>query len=54
MVTVDVTPAPTHASGMHATTGEIVITIADIALRVTPSTDVRYVACLVEALRSRC
>lgn len=54
MVSVDVTPAPDHARNIHTTTGEIVITIADVALRITSSTDVRYVACLVEALRSRC
>ncbi len=52
MVSVDVTPA--FARDSYAPTGEILITIADVALRVTPSTDVRYVASLVDALRSRC
>jgi hypothetical protein len=54
MVSVDVTPARAFATDAYATTGEIIITIADVALHVTPSTDVRYVASLVDALRSRC
>ena len=55
MISIDVTSTPTFTSdAASAASGEIVIVVADVAVRVTPSTDVEYVARLVGALRARC
>lgn len=55
MLSVDVTPTPTFANDrLKAASGEIVLVVGDVELRVGPSADVGYVARLIEALRSRC